>query len=158
VKKMNGIDPSLYLSNQPKTREPSPELDKQGFLKILMTQLQNQDPTDPLDSKEMVAQMTQLSSLEQMMNMTQSIEMLVQSQLVSPVIEYSHMIGKTVSYEKVDSETGKSDGIEKSKVVAVTQNDGWAILELENGEKVYADAVIEVSTGKEPDTDKETEK
>ncbi len=155
---MNGIDPSLYLSNQPKTREPSPELDKQGFLKILMTQLQNQDPTDPLDSKEMVAQMTQLSSLEQMMNMTQSIEMLVQSQLVSPVIEYSHMIGKTVSYEKVDSETGKSDGIEKSKVVAVTQNDGWAILELENGEKVYADAVIEVSTGKEPDTDKETEK
>lgn len=155
---MNGIDPSLYLSNQPKTREPSPELDKQGFLKILMAQLQNQDPTDPLDSKEMVAQMTQLSSLEQMMNMTKSIEMLVQSQLVSPVIEYSHMIGKTVSYDKVDSETGKTEGIETSKVVAVTQSDGWAILELENGEKIYADAVIEVSVEKDPDVDKETEK
>lgn len=155
---MNGIDPSLYLSNQPKTREPSPELDKQGFLKILMAQLQNQDPTDPLDSKEMVAQMTQLSSLEQMMNMTKSIEMLVQSQLVSPVIEYSHMIGKTVSYDKIDSETGKTEGIETSKVVAVTQSDGWAILELENGEKIYADAVIEVSVEKESNIDKETEK
>lgn len=155
---MNTIDPSLYLSNQSKTREPSPELDKQGFLKILMTQLQSQDPTDPMDSKEMVSQMTQLSSLEQMMNMSSSIEMLVQSQLMSPVIEYSHMIGKTVSYDKVNSETGELEGRTTSKVIAVTQSDGWAILELENGEKIYADAVIEVSEGKEPESEPETEK
>lgn len=144
---MTRIDPSLYLSNQVNTREPKPELDKEGFLKILMTQLQQQDPTAPMDSAEMVAQMTQLSSLEQMMNMSQSIEMLVQSQLMSPVIEYSHMIGKTISYNKVNSETGQSEGVESGKVVAVSQSDGWAILELENGEKVYADAVIEVSIG-----------
>lgn len=155
---MNRIDPSLYLSNQESAREPSPQLDKQGFLKILMTQLQQQDPTDPMDSKEMVAQMTQLSSLEQMMNMSKSIEMLVQSQLISPVIEYSHMIGKIVSYDKVNSETGKVEGIETSKVVAVTQQDGWAILELENGEKIYADAITEVSSENSSNTEKELEK
>jgi len=141
---MNTIDPSLYLSNQKTVREPSPQLDKQGFLKILMTQMTQQDPTQPMDSTEMVAQMTQLSSLEQMMNMSNSIEMLVQSQLISPVIEYSHMIGQTVSFEKENAETGESEGTVSSKVVAVSQSDGWALLELENGDKIYADAVTEV--------------
>lgn len=139
---MTKIDPSLYLSNQNNMRSPSPELDREGFLKILMTQLQNQDPSDPMDSQGMVQQMTQLSSLEQMMNMSKSIEMLVQSQLMSPVIEYSHMIGKTVSYQRESEDTTE---IVSSKVVSVSQSDGWALLELENGEKVYADAVIEVS-------------
>lgn len=139
---MNTIDPSLFLRNQPSTREPNPQLDKDGFLKILMTQLQHQDPSDPMNSQEMIAQMTQLSSLEQIMNMSKSIEMLVESQLISPVIQYSHMIGKVVSFEK----TGE-DGIKElvtGQVVAVTQEDGWAILELDNGDKVYADAIMEV--------------
>ncbi|MCF3942429.1 flagellar hook capping FlgD N-terminal domain-containing protein [Oceanobacillus alkalisoli] len=143
---MYKIDPSLYLSNQPKTREPKPDLDKEGFIKILIAQLQEQDPTAPMNSQEMVAQMTQLSSLEQMMNMSSSIEMLVQSQLVSPVIEYSHMIGKFVSYEldNGDSEEEIAHETKTSQVVAISQQDGWAILELENGDKIYADAVIEV--------------
>lgn len=139
---MTKIDPSLYLSNQNNMRSPSPELDREGFLKILMTQLQNQDPSDPMDSQGMVQQMTQLSSLEQMMNMSNSIEMLVQSQLMSPVIEYSHMIGKTVSYQR---ESEGATEIVASKVVSVSQVDGWALLELENSEKIYADAVLEVS-------------
>lgn len=132
---MTTIDPSLYLSNQPKTRTPSASLGKDEFLKILMTQLQNQDPTNPMDDREFVSQMATFSSLEQMMNMSNSIEMLVQSQLVSPVIQYSHMIGQEVSYMDVDQETGKELGKVTSKVVAVSQHEGWAILELENGEK-----------------------
>ncbi|PAE30089.1 flagellar hook assembly protein FlgD [Paenibacillus sp. 7884-2] len=142
---MTTIDPSLYLSNQPKTRTPSASLGKDEFLKILMTQLQNQDPTNPMDDREFVSQMATFSSLEQMMNMSNSIEMLVQSQLVSPVIQYSHMIGQEVSYLDVDQETGKELGKVTSKVVAVSQHEGWAILELENGEKIYADAIIQVS-------------
>jgi len=148
---MNTIDSSMYLSNQQTTREPSPVLDKDGFLKILMTQLQNQDPTEPMDPGQIVDQMSSLSSLEQLMNMTESIDTLVQSQLISPVIEYSEMIGKTVSYEWSDEETGQSK-MESSTVKAVSQEDGWAILELENGEKIYADAVLQVSL---PDKDKE---
>lgn len=151
---MTKIDPSLYLSNQNNMRSPSPELDREGFLKILMTQLQNQDPSDPMDSQGMVQQMTQLSSLEQMMSMSKSIEMLVQSQLMSPVIEYSHMIGKTVSYQQESEDTTE---IVSSKVVSVSQSDGWALLELENGEKVYADAVIEVSMENQEEQKSESE-
>lgn len=161
---MSKIDPSLYLSNQPKHRVPSPELGKDEFLKILMTQLQNQDPLNPMEDKDFISQMATFSSLEQMMQISKSIDILVNSQLVSPVIQYSHMIGKEVSYQMEDEETGIKK-IVSSKVVAVSQQDGWAILELENGEKIYADSILKVNDGKveeepeideeEPETDKE---
>ena len=55
-------------------------LGKDAFLKILITQLQNQDPTSPMDDKEFIAQMAQFSSLEQMQNMTKAMENLLASQ------------------------------------------------------------------------------
>ncbi|WP_249869781.1 flagellar hook assembly protein FlgD [Oceanobacillus saliphilus] len=148
---MTTIDPSLYLSNLPKTRTPSSTLGKDEFLKILMTQLQNQDPTSPMDDREFISQMATFSSLEQMMNMSSSIDTLVQSQLISPVIQYSHMIGKEVTYPLNDEVAGKETGLHSSKVVAVSQNEGWAVLELENGEKIYADAVTQVRDSNRPE-------
>lgn len=139
----NTIDPSYYLSNQPKDRAPSSALGKDEFIKILMTQLQNQDPLNPMEDKDFIAQMATFSSLEQMMNMASSIDMLVQNQLVSPVVQYSHMIGKEVTYTIQDEDTGKKE-TKTSEVVAVSQKDGWAILELENGEKIYADIIEKV--------------
>lgn len=143
---MPKIDPDLYLSNQPKDRVPNPNLGKDEFIKILMTQLQNQDPLNPMEDKDFIAQMATFSQLEQTMNMASSIDMLVQNQLVSPVIQYSHMIGKEVSYESKDEETNEKEII-TAKVVAVSQRDGWAILELDNGEKIYADGVLQVRDG-----------
>lgn len=142
---MNTInESSLYLNSQQKGRVPSPELGKDEFLKILMTQLQNQDPLNPMEDREFIAQMATFTTLEQTMNMANSIETLVQSQLISPVIQYSHMIEKTVTYHQYDEETGQLIGENSSQVVAVSQKDGWAILELKNGDRVYADAVLEV--------------
>lgn len=141
---MPKIDPSLYLANQ-ESRTPSSDLGKDEFLKILMTQLQNQDPLDPMDDREFISQMTEFSSLEQMMQMTNSIDTLVQSQLVSPVVQYSHMIGKEVTYQTYDEESGLEKDILNSKVVAVSEKDGYAILELANGEKVYADGILQIS-------------
>lgn len=142
---MNTIDASYYLKNQQKSNVPTSELGKDQFMKILVAQMQNQDPTNPMDDRDFIAQMAQFSSLEQMMNMSKSIDMLVQSQMVSPVIQYSHMIGKHVQYEKIDEETGDKLGIHSGKVVSVTQKEGWAILELDDGEKVFADGVLKVS-------------
>ncbi len=141
---MNTIDPSLYLSNQKTERNPSPSIDKNGFLKILMTQLQNQDPTAPMDDQAMVEQMATLTSLEQITNISSTIETFVESQLISPVIEYSHMIGKEVTYPSYDEESEEATEEKSSKVVAVTQDKGWAVLKLDNGDEIYADAVIEV--------------
>src|SRR5690625_3654601 len=105
---MYKVDPSLYLSNQPKGRVPTQELGKDEFLKLLMVQLENQDPLNPMEDTEFIAQMATFSSLEQLISMSSSIDALVQSQLVSPVIQYSHMIGKSVTYqsEEDDEESG----------------------------------------------------
>jgi len=48
-------------------------LDKNDFLKILITQLSHQDPTQPMDDKAFIAQMAQFSSLEQMTNMSDGL-------------------------------------------------------------------------------------
>ncbi len=54
------------------SRETSNEYDKDMFLKLLLTQMQYQDPLNPVDDKEFVAQMAQFSTLEQMQNLNTS--------------------------------------------------------------------------------------
>ena len=147
---MMKIDPSYYLSNQ--TRQaPSGELGKDEFLKLLMAQIKNQDPLDPMDDKEFISQMTTFSSLEQMMNMNESIQQLVKNQSVSPVIQYSHMIGKEVSYYKLDEESGdilEPKEIVTSQVKAISEKEGFAVIELINDQKIYTDEVLRVTTSK----------
>lgn len=49
-------------------------LDKDAFMKLLTTQLSNQDPLNPMEDREFIAQMAQFSSLEQMQNMNESMK------------------------------------------------------------------------------------
>lgn len=139
------IDSSYYLDSQ-KTRTPSATLDKDDFLQILMVQLQNQDPTSPMDDSKFVDQMTSFTTLEQVMNMSEAVEYMAgNSSIMSPVLEYSHMIDKNVTYNEYDVDTGEITDTITSKVTAVTQQGGYAVLELENGKSIYADAVTKVS-------------
>ncbi len=51
-------------------------LGKDEFLKLLVTQLQYQDPLDPMDNAESIAQLAQFSALEQMQNVAEQVESL----------------------------------------------------------------------------------
>lgn len=81
-------------------RKASNELGKDDFLKILIAQLSNQDPTSPLENTEFIAQMAQFSSLEQMTNMSQSFEKM--SAFVNSS-EAQSMIGRTVEIDLGDT-------------------------------------------------------
>src|SRR5699024_8136452 len=150
---MTKIDDSYYLSNQRDNRAPNPELGKDELLKILMVQLQNQDPLDPMDDKDFVAQMATFSQLEQTMNMASSMDRFVENKIISPVIQYIHMIGKEITYEDVNDDDTKV--FVTSEVVSVSQKNGSAIFEIENGEKIGANDITKVSDIKDTGKDDE---
>ncbi len=83
-------------------RQPSHELGKDDFLKLLMAQMTNQDPTNPLDNTEFIAQMAQFSSLEQMTNMSQNFERLASLMNSS---EAQGALGHTVEIDLGDTTT-----------------------------------------------------
>ncbi len=58
-------------------KEPVKELGKDEFLKLLITELQHQDPTNPMQDREFIAQMAQFSTLEQMLNFNKNMEKLL---------------------------------------------------------------------------------
>ena len=55
-------------------RMPNAILGKDDFLKLLVTQLQHQDPMNPMDDKDFMGQMAQFSSLEQITNMVSATQ------------------------------------------------------------------------------------
>ena len=69
-------------------------LDKNDFLKMLITQLTHQDPTEPMKDRDFIAQMAQFSTLEQITNMNEGISKVLN--LVSASQAFS-LLGKTVS-------------------------------------------------------------
>ncbi len=75
-------------------------LDKDDFLKILITQLTHQDPTKPMEDKEFVAQMAQFSTLEQMTNMSQDFSKLAHVFARSEALSF---LGRTVEITDGDS-------------------------------------------------------
>ncbi|WP_225983672.1 MULTISPECIES: flagellar hook assembly protein FlgD [Bacillaceae] len=122
---MTTIDTSLlYSSLQNQTREVKNNLDKDDFLKLLLTQLQNQDPTSPMDDTDFIAQMATFSSLEQMTNMNTTLESFVNSQNQNLLITYSQFVGQEVTYHKLanpDNEGGDTEVVEGKGVVKSIQ-------------------------------------
>lgn len=68
-------------------------MDKDAFLRLLVTQLSHQDPTNPMADRDFVAQMAQFSSLEQMNNMNTEMKNLIQTNESSQAF---NLLGKTV--------------------------------------------------------------
>ena len=86
----------------------STALDKDDFLQLLVTQLQHQDPLNPLDDKEFIAQLAQFSSLEQMNNIASGIGTLNDTVSKQDSLSAVSYIGKSVvaagdSITKIDS-------------------------------------------------------
>ena len=69
--------PSTGASDTTGTAEKPGTLGKDAFLKLLVTQLQHQDPTKPQADAEFIAQLAQFSSLEQLTDISQGVDALV---------------------------------------------------------------------------------
>ncbi|NCD32786.1 MAG: hypothetical protein EOL87_05130 [Spartobacteria bacterium] len=66
------VDPTLYGIEV--SDEAGGAMGKDEFMTLLITEMQNQDPMDPVDNKEMIAQLAQFSSLEQIQNLNEQFD------------------------------------------------------------------------------------
>ncbi len=73
------------------------QMGQTAFLTLFTTQLQNQNPLDPMDNTAFVSQLAQFSQLEATTKMSGSMESLVKSLSTSQIAGASSMIGKTVA-------------------------------------------------------------
>ncbi|MFC7392554.1 flagellar hook assembly protein FlgD [Scopulibacillus cellulosilyticus] len=122
------IDDNLFLQNKPDEKKPAgnSNLGKDDFLKLLITELQNQDPTQPMDDKEFISQMATFSSLEQTQNMSEAINKFVKNQSQNLLSSQSDMIGKQITWEKSSTDADGKNSTDKveNTVAGITLKDG----------------------------------
>ncbi|MGH3075253.1 MAG: flagellar hook assembly protein FlgD [Gaiellales bacterium] len=82
---------------------PNAILGKDDFLKLLVTQLQHQDPMNPMDDKDFMGQMAQFSSLEQITNLVTATQQQAFSSQMSQAVS---LIGHQVSWVATDGTSG----------------------------------------------------
>jgi len=95
-------------------------LNLQDFLKILLTQLQFQDPLKPMDNQQFMAQMAQFSTLQQTQQLTDRIDQLLSIQSATQSIG---LLGKTV-------EVQTADGSVSGQVISLSLANGTPSLSL----------------------------
>lgn len=106
----SGVDPASYTSMDPTNTSKtsttkSNSLDKNAFMKILMAEVSNQDPTSQNnDPTQYISQLAQFSSLEQMTNLNNTMT------LTSAL----NLIGATVQLNQTDSSGNYISGVVKS--------------------------------------------
>lgn len=84
-------------TNNTQSTNKESSLGKDDFLKLLITQLQNQDPLSPTNDTEFIAQMAQFSSLEQMQNINTAMETTKASSMIGSLITWVDDQGNPMS-------------------------------------------------------------
>jgi flagellar basal-body rod modification protein FlgD len=87
----------------------SQELGKEEFLQLLVTQLQNQDPLEPMSNTEFVAQLAQFSGVEQLVAVNEGLDMLGMQQMSMSNAQASSFIGSEVQFRSDQIQVNDGD-------------------------------------------------
>jgi flagellar basal-body rod modification protein FlgD len=104
---MAGISPISGLGSQTGLASGNSQLGSQEFLQLLTTELKNQDPTQPVDDTQSVAQLAQFSALSATQELNQSFQ---NFQSNFGVMQAAGLIGKNVTVVSTDA-SGNSSNI-----------------------------------------------
>ncbi len=118
-------------------------MDKDDFLKLFLASLQFQDPTSPMETSEMMSQMSQLSLMEQVQNMTIAVESLVELTSQSALQSGMDFVGKYI-VGVADDATAVSGRVDSVRLAT----DGSIILVVD-GKYVPSQWVTQVSDSEE---------
>lgn len=126
------------------TRKAKNTLGKDDFLKLMLTQMQQQDPLEPMDNQQMLAQMAQFSSLEQMSNLNTTLET---GQKTDSFMGATRLLGKDVSIN--DPLAPENSGsLLTSNVKSVSYSADGPVMTLENGRIISVEQIVKVEEPK----------
>ena len=108
-------------------------VDYNSFLKLLVTQMRNQDPTEPMDATQYVSQLATFSNVEQAVQMNSKLEMLIAN---TSLTQAEGWIGRTLT---------NADGSISGVVKSVTIQPNGMLAELENGQTLMIGAGVKIS-------------
>ncbi|MGA9222039.1 MAG: flagellar hook assembly protein FlgD, partial [Pseudomonas graminis] len=93
------------------------------FLQLLVTQMQNQNPLDPQDNSEFVAQLAQFSSLETMQNLSTSVDSISTMYQSSQALQASSLVGRSVTVDAGSTYVDTSKAMTGSVVLPSSSTD-----------------------------------
>ncbi|RLP26132.1 flagellar hook assembly protein FlgD [Mesorhizobium sp. YM1C-6-2] len=109
------------------------QVDYQSFLKLLVAQMKNQDPTNPMDSTQYMAQLAAFSQVEQSVQMNTKLDQMLQS---STLAQADAIIGRTVT---------SADGETSGKVAEVRLISNGIVAVLEGGKEITMGPGVKIS-------------
>ena len=118
-------------ANRPETKSKS-TVDYESFLKLLVAEMKNQDPTKPMDSTQYVAQLATFSQVEQSVQTNTKLDQIMQSSALS---QADALIGRSIT-----SADGKTTGV----VASVKLASNGLIAVLQNGTEVPVGAGVSI--------------
>jgi len=119
-------------ANQASQQTSKTAVDYQSFLKLLIAEMKNQDPTKPMDSTQYVAQLATFSQVEQSVQTNTKLDQIMQSSALS---QADALIGRSIT-----SADGKTTGT----VASVTLSSSGLIAVLQDGTQVPVGAGVSI--------------
>ena len=119
-------------ANQASQQTSKTAVDYQSFLKLLIAEMKNQDPTKPMDSTQYVAQLATFSQVEQSVQTNSKLDQIMQSSALS---QADALIGRSIT-----SADGKTTGT----VASVTLSSSGLIAVLQDGTQVPVGAGVSI--------------
>jgi flagellar basal-body rod modification protein FlgD len=113
------------------------QLKAQDFIKMMLTQLQNQDPMEPAKNEELLAQMSQIGQLQSATDLQTSLKSMV---LQNNISSAGNLIGKKI--QGLDENGDPVEGLVNSVRV---EKDKGVFLELDNGKTLPVDYVTNIA-------------
>ena len=118
------------------TTSSTSTVDYDTFLKLLIAQMRNQDPTNPTDTTEYMSQLAQFSQVEQSVKTNSKLDSLLSA---SALEQADGLIGRNLSFISTDGTSVSG------KITSISIVTGGAIATLADGQSVYLDAGVTIS-------------
>jgi len=130
---VSGINSAAAANTANTTDASKASVDYESFLKLLVAEMKHQDPTDPMDSAQYVAQLASFSQVEQSIQINTKLDNLLASSQLS---QASSVIGKVLT---------SADGEITGTVAEVRLYSDGIVAVLENGTELLVEPGVKIS-------------